>query len=38
MQRRLAEGLSIKKDIFRGLKRFTAREVFHDLKSDTGIP
>ena len=33
MQRRLAEGLS-KKDVLRCLKRFIAREVFHDLKAD----
>lgn len=35
MQRRLAEGLS-KKDVLRCLKRFIAREVFHDLKTDLG--
>lgn len=38
MQRRLAEGLSTKKDILRGLKRFIAREVFHGRKPDVGIP
>jgi hypothetical protein len=32
-QRRLAEGLS-KKDVLRCLKRFIAREVYHDLKTD----
>lgn len=36
MQRRLAEGLS-KKDILRCLKRFIAREVFNDLKTDLGL-
>lgn len=36
MQRRLAEGLS-KKDVLRCLKRFIAREVFNDLKSDLGV-
>ena len=35
MQRRLTEGLS-KKDVLRCLKRFIAREVFHDLKTDLG--
>ncbi|WGD36650.1 transposase [Lysinibacter sp. HNR] len=33
MQRRLTEGLS-KKDVLRCLKRFIAREVFNDLRSD----
>jgi hypothetical protein len=33
MQRRRTEGLS-KKDVLRCLKRFIAREVFHDLTSD----
>jgi transposase len=32
-RRRLAEGLS-KKDVLRYLKRFIAREVYHDLKTD----
>jgi hypothetical protein len=32
-ERRLAEGLS-KKDILRCLKRFIAREVYQDLKTD----
>jgi len=36
VQRRLAEGLS-KKDIMRCLKRFIAREVYHDLKTDLGL-
>ncbi|THJ64926.1 IS110 family transposase [Arthrobacter echini] len=36
MQRRLAEGLS-KKDILRCLKRFIAREVFNDVKTDFGF-
>lgn len=35
MQRRLSEGLS-KKDVLRCLKRFIAREVFHDLRTDLG--
>lgn len=35
-QRRLAEGLS-KKDVLRCLKRFIAREVYHDLKTDLGL-
>lgn len=35
-QRRLAEGLS-KNDVLRYLKRFIAREVYHDLKTDLGI-
>lgn len=35
MQRRLTEGLS-KKDVLRCLKRFIAREVFNDLKTDRG--
>lgn len=35
-KRRLTEGLS-KKDILRCLKRFIAREVFHDLKTDIGL-
>lgn len=35
MQRRLSDGLS-KKDVLRCLKRFIAREVFHDLKTDLG--
>ncbi|GGM62976.1 hypothetical protein GCM10010489_38080 [Microbacterium saperdae] len=35
-QRRLTEGLS-KKDVLRCLKRFIAREVYHDLKTDLGI-
>lgn len=34
-KRRVAEGLS-KKDILRCLKRFIAREVFHDLRADLG--
>ncbi len=33
VKRRLAEGLS-KKDVLRCLKRFIAREVYHDLKTD----
>jgi hypothetical protein len=37
MQRRRADGLS-KKDVMRCLKRFIAREVFHDLSSDLGCP
>ncbi|MFE1472137.1 transposase [Nocardiopsis dassonvillei] len=36
MRRRSAEGLS-KKDVLRCLKRFIAREVFHDLKTDLGL-
>src|SRR5699024_6507965 len=36
MQRRLSEGLS-KKDVLRCLKRFIAREVFHDLRTDLEI-
>ena len=35
MQRRLTEGLS-KKDVLRCLKRFIAREVFNDLRTDLG--
>ena len=35
MARRQAEGLS-KKDVLRCLKRFIAREVFHDLVIDLG--
>ena len=35
MTRRQAEGLS-KKDAIRCLKRFIAREVFHDLVKDLG--
>ena len=36
MTRRRAEGLS-KKDVLRCLKRFIAREAFHDLKTDLNI-
>ena len=36
MQRRIADGLS-KKDVLRCLKRFIAREVFNDLKTDIGL-
>jgi hypothetical protein len=35
-ERRLAEGLS-KRDVLRCLKRFIAREVYHDLKTDLGL-
>lgn len=35
VQRRLSDWLS-KKDVLRSLKRFIAREVFHDLKIDLG--
>lgn len=37
MARRRAEGLS-KKDVLRCLKRFIAREVFHNLKTDLELP
>jgi len=37
MTRRQAEGLS-KKDVLRCLKRFIAREVFNDLKTDLKLP
>ncbi len=36
MQRRITDGLS-KKDVLRCLKRFIAREVFNDLKTDIGL-
>jgi transposase len=36
VRRRLAEGLS-KKDVLRCLKRFIAREVYHDLKTDLAL-
>lgn len=36
MHRRQTEGLS-KKDVLRCLKRFIAREVYNDLKTDLGI-
>lgn len=36
VKRRLSEGLS-KKDVLRCLKRFIAREVYHDLKTDLGL-
>ncbi|MCH8564622.1 IS110 family transposase [Nesterenkonia sp. LB17] len=37
MQRRQTDGLS-KKDILRCLKRYIAREVYNDLKTDLGVP
>jgi len=36
MQRRLAKGLS-KKDVLRCFKRFVAREVFNNLRTDLGV-